>query len=236
MALCIAQSMVARRAFDPGDIAARFVGWYRSDPKDIGHTTSHALSLLARGLAWHEAGAQTHQALAPNDASNGSIMRCAPVALLALRNAEDNARYSRESSQITHANPLCIDSCVALNAAIAALLNDPSGDPVAVAMESTTNAAVRSALRTARDAEPSDLRAGGYVLETLAAAFWAVTHHDSLEEAIVAAVNLGNDADTTGAVAGALAGAKWGLAAVPQRWSDVLRPFDELVHLSDQLL
>jgi ADP-ribosyl-[dinitrogen reductase] hydrolase len=66
-------------------------------------------------------------------------------------------------------------------------------------------------------------------------AFWAVTAHDSLEEAIIAAVNLGQDSDTTGAVAGALAGARWGMADIPQRWLDVLRNREELLGLADGL-
>ncbi|RIK40782.1 MAG: hypothetical protein DCC58_13425 [Chloroflexi bacterium] len=80
------------------------------------------------------------------------------------------------------------------------------------------------------------LKAGGWVLATLQSAFWAVLRHSSLEEAIVAAVNLGDDADTTGAVAGALAGARWGLGAIPQRWLDTLRGRDELLQLADALL
>jgi ADP-ribosyl-[dinitrogen reductase] hydrolase len=235
-ALCIAHSIVAQRMFDPGDIAARFVDWYRSKPKDIGNTTSHALSLLDRGIPWNEAGIRTHDALAPGDASNGSLMRCAPVALLARGNADDNSRYSRESSIITHANPLCVDSCIAMNAAVAALLDDPDADPVRIAMCATDNAEVRAALEASRSATPADLKAGGYVLDTLTAAFWAVAHHDTLEDAVIAAVNLGNDADTTGAVAGALGGAKWGLAAIPHRWLDALRPRDELTRLADQIL
>jgi len=235
MALCIARSLVEKQRFDADDIAANFVEWFRSDPKDIGNTTRHALELLNDGVPWQDAGARTHEAMRPRDASNGSIMRCAPIALAAWRDAEMNARHSADSSRITHANPLCVDACVALNAAVAALLLGES-DPLAAADRAAELDEVRTAIDAAATATPDTLPAGGYVLDTLSAALWAVTAHDTPEDAIVAAVNLGNDADTTGAVAGALAGARWGADALPTRWVDTLLARDELVALADALL
>ncbi|MCO5177865.1 MAG: ADP-ribosylglycohydrolase family protein [Thermomicrobiales bacterium] len=235
MALCIARSIVEQQRFDPDDIAARFVEWYRSDPKDIGNTTRHALQLLDSGVSWQEAGARTHEAMRPRDASNGSIMRCAPVALMTWRDAEQNASFSADSSRITHANPLCVDACVALNAAVASLLLGET-DPIAAADNAASLDEVREVILAAATATPGALRAGGYVLDTLGAALWAVTNHDTPEDAIVAAVNLGNDADTTGAVAGALAGARWGAEALPSRWVDALLGGEELVALADALI
>lgn len=235
MALCIARSIVEKQGFDPADIAARFVEWYESNPPDIGNTTRHALQQLASGVPWDEAGQRTHEALRPRDASNGSIMRCAPVALLDRLEPETNAQHSIDSSRITHANPLCTQSCVALNAAISTLLNDPHADPLAVAMSATSSEAVREALADVRGKHRDSLDSGGYVLATMQSAFWAVTSHHTLEDAVIAAVNLGQDADTTGAVAGALAGARWGAEAIPDRWVDALIARDELVDLADRL-
>ncbi|MEI2616902.1 MAG: ADP-ribosylglycohydrolase family protein [Thermomicrobiales bacterium] len=93
MALCIARSFVARGRFDPDDVAARFVEWFHSHPKDIGNTTRFALELLAADTHWEEAGRLTHEAMQPRDASNGfdhalragracdTIRRCAECAL-----------------------------------------------------------------------------------------------------------------------------------------------------------
>lgn len=235
MALCIARSIAERGTFDSEDIADRFVEWYHSNPPDIGNTTRLALQYLAGGLDWREAGLRTHERMRPRDASNGSLMRCAPVALFARGDADALANHSADSSRITHANPLAVDACVALNAAIAALLDDPGCDPIEVATEAASEPEVRDVLVIVPGlgAEPED--ASGFVLATLQCAFWAVTHHDTLEAAIVAAVNLGEDADTTGAVAGALAGARWGHQAIPTRWRDALLAHDELVTLADRL-
>ena len=236
MARCIARSLAERGTFDGDDIAARFVEWYRSNPRDIGNTTRDALVRLANGVPWPEAGQQTHEKMRPRDASNGSVMRCAPVALFAGADSAANARYSADSSRITHANPLCIAVCVALNTGIAALLTDPEADALAATIGATDDETVRAALRAAPAQTADSLDAGGYVLATLQSSYWALLTHETLEDAIVAAVNLGQDADTTGAVAGALAGARWGYSEIPSRWLDVLRGREELVTLADQLL
>jgi ADP-ribosyl-[dinitrogen reductase] hydrolase len=236
MALCIARSLAERGLFDGDDIAARFVGWYRSNPPDIGNTTRDALVRLAAGVPWQAAGQQTHERMRPRDASNGSIMRCAPIALFARSDPDANARYSADSSRITHANLLCVAGCVALNSSIAALLDDPSADALAAALAATDDAEVRAKLEAAPVQTAETLDVGGYVLATIQSSFWALLSHDNLEDAIIAAVNLGDDADTTGAVTGALAGARWGHAAIPPRWLDVLKGHDELVELADRLL
>jgi len=236
MALCIARSLVECGTFDGDDIAERFVEWYRSNPPDIGNTTRDSLVRLASGVPWQEAGQQTHEKMRPRDASNGSIMRCAPVALYARADPDANARFSADSSRITHANPLCIAGCVALNAGIAALLTDPACDALAVAINAADNETVRVSLQAVPDQRCDTLDAGGYVLATLQSSFWALTTHSTLEDGIIAAVNLGQDADTTGAVAGALVGARWGYSAIPERWLGVLRGREELVALADRLL
>jgi ADP-ribosyl-[dinitrogen reductase] hydrolase len=236
MAVCIARSIVALGRFDPADIANHFVAWYRSNPPDIGNTTRHALQQLDVGVCWDEAGRNTHQVMAPRDASNGSVMRCAPVALLARGDAALLARWSAESSLITHANPLCVAGCVALNAAIAALLDNPDADVIAAATLATDHGQVRDAIAAAPSICADDLKSGGYVLDTLQSSFWALTNHATFKDAVVAAVNLGDDADTTGAVTGALAGAKRGASAIPPRWLDVLRGGQELIALADGLL
>lgn len=233
MAICIASSIVERRGFDPEDISTRFVAWYRSNPPDIGNTTRHALRQLSSEVPWEEAGLNTHLAMRPRDASNGSVMRCAPVALLDRLDPEVNRQHSIDSSRITHANPLCTEGCVALNAAIATLLNDPHSNPVAVAGAVASSAEMREALAAIPGHTAETLDSGGYVLATLQSAFWAVTRHHSFEEAVVAAVNLGQDADTTGAVAGAIAGARWGASAIPERWLGVLIAREELTGLAD---
>ncbi len=234
MALAIARSIVESRSVDPSDIAKRFVAWFHSQPKDVGNTTGRSLRHLADGVPWNEAGVRTLTDLGGSAPSNGSLMRSAPIGLACRRDAEANTRYSIDVSRITHSDPLACWSCVSFDLAIAALISE-TGDALRAAA-SVPEPRVSAAVIQSSSVDRDDVRSGGYVLETLAAAFWAFRNYDGFEDVVVAAVNLGGDADTTGAVAGALAGARYGASAIPSRWLSVLQGRDELIELADRLL
>jgi ADP-ribosyl-[dinitrogen reductase] hydrolase len=238
MALDVARSLCAFPEGNMTDLADRFLDWRHSQPKDIGNTTRDALDRLAQGTPWNKAGAQTFQNRGPRDsAGNGAIMRCAPVAMR-FRSEPDRLRdVSVDVSRITHANPLCVWASVAVNQAIAGLLN---GASIPDAIEASTVGIdipeVTAALALAINGERRAIRSGGFVLDTLTAAFWSVLRTSSFEEAIVTAVGLGGDTDTTGAVTGALAGAHYGHDAIPSRWSETVQHRTELTSLSNCLL
>lgn len=236
MALAIARACTAE-GIDLDQVAANFLEWYRSDPKDIGITTSRALAKMDAGVSWHEIGdrmmAETPQKLA----GNGSVMRCAPIALRFRSDRERLRRASIDTSRMTHPDPMATWGSVALNQAIAWLLNGGSLDgAIAAAIEGVENEDVVKVITGSVDRPYDAVTSSGFVLDTLGASFWALAHRDSAEEAIVTAVSMGDDTDTTGAVTGALAGAYYGAAALPERWLSVLEPRDELVDLAGRLL
>jgi ADP-ribosyl-[dinitrogen reductase] hydrolase len=235
MTVALAESLAAHPELDMDDVGARFVAWLKSNPKDVGATTRRALGLLALGASWREAGEQAGRG--GQAAGNGTVMRCAPVAL---RFRSDSARLRRASidtAAITHVDPRCTWGAVAVNQAIAHLLDGGSKETVAAAaIEGVENDDVRRAVLDAAERDRADVKSGGFVLDTIGAAFWCLARHDEFENAVVAAVALGDDADTTGAVAGALAGACFGASAIPARWRDLLEPRAELERLADQLL
>jgi len=233
MALALARSIVRVGEIDPADIAVLFVEWFNTMPKDVGNTTARSLRHLADGVPWSEAGVQTLQELGGSAPSNGSLMRSAPIAMMNCGDEEALIRHSIDVSRITHADPLACWSCVALNLGISALLCD-SGDAIRAAAGVPQEDVMRAVMRSSVDR--GDVRSGGFVLETLQSAFWAFRHHDGFEDVVVAAVNLGGDADTVGAVAGALAGARYGATAIPDRWLSVLQQRDEIIELADRLL
>jgi ADP-ribosyl-[dinitrogen reductase] hydrolase len=170
-------------------------------------------------------------------AGNGSVMRCAPIALRYRHDRERLRQVSIDVARMTHPDPMATWGSVALNQAIAYLLEGGDLDTVSdAAVEGVEHPEVVETILTAADRDYADVRSGGFVLETLGASFWAIAHRDSAEEAIVAAVSMGDDTDTTGAVTGALVGAHYGVTAIPRRWVDVLEPRDELVELAGKLL
>jgi len=237
MALCVVDSLLAKSVFDPDDIARRFVAWMDSGPKDIGLHTHRVLAAIRGGLSWEQASLDAMAADSDN-APNGSLMRCAPLAMFFFRRPDYAASLSPVLSRITHANPNCEAACVLINVAIAHLL---MGAPAPAAVEAgydscdgvseEFSARVQNAMLPTNETSPT-----GWVLDTLEVALWSFLHTSTFEQAVVEAVNRGSDADTVGAVVGALAGAHYGLSAIPERWRSVLYRYDDLLNLSDRLL
>lgn len=260
MALCIARSLTERSKFDPPDIADRFVEWYESGPFDIGNMTREAIRLLRDGTSWDAAGEVVWERSQEGaNAGNGSVMRCAPLAVAYADDPVELVRASINSSRITHADPRCTIGCAVLNLTIAELIQG-TDSPLAAAMaqlseteyhlgyreflEATTQqldrqlpVELREALEIVPDSvDSSSLGTSGYVVTTLQTALYDALIQDSFEEAVVSAVNRGGDADTIGAITGAVAGSRFGADLIPQRWVEALDCRPELVSLSRALL
>ena len=224
MALALAESLLARRPLDPADLAERFVAWLRAGPPDVGIHTRDVLSRVGAGQPWDRA-VDAVQRQKPDSAGNGSVMRCWPVALAHWDDWEQLLVDSRLQSQVTHPHADCQAGSACVNAAIYHLLRAvPPAEAVRLAL---TAAGVPAALRAIVEAAPArqreDLANSGWVRHTLESAAWGLLSTTSFEDAVIQVVNLGGDADTAGAVVGALAGAAYGLQAIPARWRAVLR-------------
>ncbi|MDQ2729566.1 MAG: ADP-ribosylglycohydrolase family protein [Actinomycetota bacterium] len=199
--------------------ADRMAAWLDTKPRDVGATTAAALRAYRAGGRLDASAAVAGEW----GAGNGSLMRALPTGLVRT-SLPARAAEARALSAITHADPRCTHSCVAYCELAAALVTGrPALDTIrALAADDTLRRDVRGALNLGTMATPGVLRPTGYVLDTLTVATWAVCHSASLEETLVAVVNLGGDADTTGAVAGGLLGVRDGVAAIPARWADRL--------------
>jgi ADP-ribosyl-[dinitrogen reductase] hydrolase len=218
-------------------VAGNFVAWADTGPKDIGIATRKAIGLLRRGRRWDEAGEELQARTPDGVAGNGSVMRCAPVALRFRSSPGDLVRYALDTSRITHADPRATWSCVAVCQALAFLLNGgPIGEVIGAAISGVPDERVVHAVVSATTMSYEEVRSGGYVLHTLNAAFWSLLHESDAEGVIVRAVNMGDDADTTGIVAGALAGAAYGLEAIPERWKAILHRREDIETLAARLL
>jgi ADP-ribosyl-[dinitrogen reductase] hydrolase len=236
--LALAESLARPGPADPDDFGQRLVAWAAGDPKDIGNTTRLAIDYLGQGLPWHEAGARALAERGPEQAaSNGSLMRCAPVAIRYRKQPELLREISLASSRVTHAEERAAWSTVAYNQAIAFYLNGGECEGmVAAAVAGIEQPDVVAAIAAAPQMSPAELNGRGFVLNGLQIAFRAVANHTALESAVVEAVMLGDDTDTNAAITGALAGARWGYSAIPERWRTGVQEHDRLVELADQLL
>ena len=162
-----------------------------------------------------------------DSAGNGSIMRLAPVPLFFAPDATQAIRMSGRSSITTHRAPECVDACRYLGALIAgaargeakdALLSERYGHEAEWEGRPLCEKIDAIAAGSFKDKEPPDIRGTGYVVESLEAALWAFYKSSSFKEGCLMAVNLGDDADTTGAVFGQLAGAYYGIGGIPPEW------------------
>jgi ADP-ribosyl-[dinitrogen reductase] hydrolase len=224
MALALADSLVAHHPLDPADLARRFVTWLQAGPDDVGIHTHTVLSRIAAGEPWQEA-VNTVQQQRPDSAGNGSVMRCWPVALAYADDLDQLLAASRLQSRVTHPHPDCEAGSAFVNATLYALLR---GSPPAEAVDRAVAVAdmpraLRAVVERAPTRQREELENSGWVRHTLESAAWGLLTTSTFEDAVVAVVNLGGDADTAGAVVGALAGAAYGLAAIPNRWRDRLQ-------------
>lgn len=236
-ALILARALTAE-GLNVACLAEGLIAWYRSNPKDIGNTTRLALAALAAGTPPLQAGAV---ALAERGreaaAANGGVMRCAPVALRFRADPEALTRASLDSARVTHAEERASWATVAVNQAIVHLLHGGSiTDAPRAAVAGIPNQELCAVVLGAEERSRDEVAAGGFVLETVGAAFWALANTNSARAAIEQGVALGEDADSTGAVVGALAGAAYGASALPASWKDHVQFRQDLEFEATRLL
>jgi len=220
MALCLADSLLARNGLDARDLVERFCRWqeegYNSvtgDCFDIGVTTCEALR------SYRATGEPLSGSTDPGSAGNGSLMRLAPVAIRWWHDRAAAVEAARLQSRTTHGAPQAVEAC----ALFAGLLVDAIGgvpkESVLRATDWDGDAGVAAvAAGSWRSKARDDISSSGYVLLTLEAALWCVGRSETVEEALVLAANLGRDTDTVAAVTGQLAGALWGRSGAPAAW------------------
>ncbi len=233
MALCLTESLIERRGFDPVDQLKRYVRWYREGHMsatgecfDIGGATTEALERFER------TGNPYSGFSDPNRAGNGSLMRLAPVPLFYARGEGGPAEAverSGESSRTTHGARTAVDACRYMGGLIAGAVNGASKDELLSERYSPAGSDYweehplvdevdEVAAGSFKRREPPEIRGRGYVVASLEAALWAFNKGGSFQEGALLAVNLGEDADTTGAVYGQLAGAFYGEEGIPKPW------------------
>ena len=195
------------------DMADRFRSWlfegeYTVDGAafDVGNATATALK-------------QGHGCAGERSNGNGSLMRIAPLALT----DADDAQIAAVSA-ITHAHSVSTAACVVFVHVLRAVRRGVSLS--AAIAESVPDDQRFSFLRDIEEKTRDEIQSTGYVLHTLEAALWCALNTESYAECVLAAVNLGDDSDTTACVAGALAGAMYGYRAIPERWLESLRGKD----------
>jgi len=247
LTFCTAESLID--GYDPERIGQSFLRWYREgywtargDVFDIGHTTQVAMQRLEDGVQADKAGPDRE---ASN--GNGALMRMAPIVFtLKGLTIPERFRRVRQLSSITHGHlrsaMACfyyveyarlllegIDKCEAYR-----MLQDEMRETLPVLVRDPAEIAQLGRLMTGAlsDQPEGRIRASGYVLHTLEASIWCLLTTDSFSSALLKAVNLGEDTDTTGAVTGALAGLIYPAEDLPASWLECLARRDDIEDLA----
>ncbi|CAH2602767.1 ADP-ribosyl-[dinitrogen reductase] glycohydrolase [Rhodovastum atsumiense] len=211
MALALGRSLIRKGGLEARDVCEEFAAWLKTGPADVGNT-------CRRGIRRYVVDGSVETPFSEGDAGNGAAMRVLPVALASLGDPARAEAWTLAQARATHHHPLSDDACLALVRMVHGLLQDPGQD--IVRREAADLVARHRAFRFA----PYPGQCSAFIVDTMQ----TVLHHylatDSFAECLVRTVNQGGDADTTGAIAGMLAGATYGLDAIPARWLDRLDP------------
>ncbi len=246
LALCLAESLVESPGFDAADQMGRYVRWYREGHlSSTGHCFDIGSTTLGALRRFEASGDPFSGSTEQSSAGNGSIMRLAPVPLFFSNDPRVAIRRSAESSQTTHGVDVAVDACRYLGALIVGAVNGASKEELLSERYCPVEGYwLRYPLAHTIDAisagsfkrrNPPAIKGTGYVVQSLEAALWAFYHGSNFEEGCLLAVNLGDDADTTGAVYGQLAGAYFGESSIPERWLDKLAMRSTIEAFADRL-
>ncbi len=238
MALALADSLYTNDALDEVDLITRFVNWHENgaysctgDCFDIGITTRNALQ------SWQRTGIALAGLTDPETAGNGSLMRLAPVAVRFWNDPSRLRDVAARQGRTTHQAPAAVDACVAY----AELLADAiAGQSRSVVLRNRDDASWTELISTVmagswRAKSRDVIDASGYVVHSLEASLWSIDRTSNFKEAVLLAANLGQDADTTAAITGQLAGALEGVSGIPSSWLSKLAWRPRITGMADAL-
>jgi ADP-ribosyl-[dinitrogen reductase] hydrolase len=205
MSLALGQAIIDHQGWNIRAVADNFVSWLESEPPDVGNT-------CRRGIVRYRDDGELYGLPRDDDAGNGACMRNLPVVLATLNRPDCFEAWSLEQSHITHHNPLSDAATLALGRMVNRLLHGED-------MDACRQEAERLVAQYGEFAySPYPGRASGYIVDTVQTVLHYFFNTDSFESCLIATVNQGADADTTGALAGMLAGAYYGMEQIPERW------------------
>ncbi|NMF97465.1 ADP-ribosyl-[dinitrogen reductase] hydrolase [Aromatoleum toluolicum] len=209
MSLALGAAILESGGWNLTNIATHWLVWLKSKPIDVGNT-------CRRGLVRYGRDGSLESPFSDGDAGNGALMRNLPAVLYAFRDAALLEHCSVAQAHVTHNHPLSDAATLCVARMLADLLYGGDWRDNLAKLRAKAKALVEAHRPFRFDPYPK--RATGYVVDTVQTVLHAFFATDSFESCLIRTVNCGGDADTTGAIAGMLAGAHYGVDAIPGRW------------------
>lgn len=209
MSLALGRAILAEPDWNLAAVADSFVEWLRRKPPDVGNT-------CRRGIRRYMTDGSLEAPLNPGDGGNGACMRNVPVVLSTLADPDAFTHRSVAQAHITHHHPLSDAATLCVGQMAQRLIL--GGNPLECLEQAKRLVAQHPDFRF----DPYAGRASGYIVDTVQTVLHFFFNTNSFERCLVGVVNQGDDADTTGAIVGMLAGAAYGVASIPERWLKLL--------------
>ncbi|WP_261796027.1 ADP-ribosylglycohydrolase family protein [Numidum massiliense] len=241
MALCLAESLLESDGFDANDQMQRYLKWFREGYFSCRENSFGVGKMAEEALVQFEETGDPYSGLNnPEKAGNGSLMRLLPIALYYAGDVEQAIEYATKSSLTTHGATESIDACRLFAHVLVQTVRGVEkeklfGETLWPHRHQLTEKVAEIAAGSYKTKEPPEIRASSYVVESLEAALWAFHRSTSFEEGLLMTVNLGDDADTTGAIYGQLAGVYYGMAGIPRRWREQLKKRSLIMRTADHI-
>jgi len=242
--LCILESILKNENIVVTDIAKRIYDWAYSGGRGLGNTVYNVISSPKFLFEPHEVAEHFWINSGKNLAANGAVMRTSILGIWDFAKIENVKQNTENTAKITHYDPRCIGSCVAVTSTISKILQGETDfnklNDLAIDSTKEYDDRIKDYLILAKEKNTDKLQLDevksiGYTLKALGAGFWALQQND-FKKAILEIINQGGDSDTNGAVAGGLLGAKLGFSGLPQDWIDGLVNKEKLNCLIDKLI
>ena len=232
MAICLAESLLARGGVEERDLLERFLRWYRTGENSCTGVAIGISRKTRAALEGFERSGRADAAAEVENAGNGAIMRLAPIGIFFRRNEIEARRAAARQARVTHTSEAALAASECFAHLLVVALR--TGDPEAVSRAAASHQRLGD-ICDHRGKQRGQISSAPRAVDTLEAALWCLEGKAGFEAAVIEAVNLGGDTDTLGAVAGQLAGAIFGASAIPARWLAGLQSRARLEDLARRL-
>lgn len=226
MTLCVANGILKNYNDPIESIGKEFIKWYESDPKDVGLSTTHSISNYFILNDWKKASNQSHKTLGKS-AGNGSLMRCLPVAL-AYSDLNKMKKITIEQSEMTHYDKLAAEACVINNIIATKIIEG-------IDLKQSIKSSIKNTKYESVITEDLNSVPDGYVVNTFSWVLKTLYETDNFNDVVEILTNLGEDSDTTAAIAGGLAGLYYGYDSIDDKYKNKILLKNEIEKIAESL-